>query len=962
MYALYGNDEKMIGKTISCYRILEKLGEGGMGVVYKAEDTKLERAVALKFLSPHTVGGEEERARFIREAKAAAALDHPGICSIYEIDDVEGHLFIAMAYVDGQSLAETIESGPLILDDVLDIAVQAAEGLGEAHRAGIVHRDVKSANIMLTGAGRVKLMDFGLAKLMGKTRITETASILGTVDYMSPEQARGEAVDHRTDIWSLGVTLYEMLTGTLPFVAPNDAAVIHMIIYENPEPVTNLRRDVPAALEHMVQKMMQKDPRKRYATMEAVLSDLNAIRSYSTTLAPAISKKETVASRGMPALFPLPPMLSSIESGSFIGRERELTQLRQNWARVCEGQRRLVLLTGEAGIGKTRLAAEFASCVRGEGAIIIYGGAMEGAVHPYQPFVEALRHYATACPPDMLRAQLEMVGADLTTLAPELADRLSGLSAPVSSDPGARRCRIFDAFTAWLIQAAEVRTVILVLDDLHWADRETALLLRHIVRSTAHSPILLLGTYRETEITERDHLTEVLADLRSNRAFQRVSLRGLNEREVSALIGSRMGQDVSASLAKAVFVQTEGSPLFVEEVLRHLSETGAIYQRDDTWTSDLRVEQMGIPEGIKGVINQRLARLSEDCGSVLTIASVIGRTFGLEALERASDLSGDRLFELLEEAVKASVIEEVPHSVGRYMFSHALIYETLYDQLTTTRRVRLHGQVLQYADNRGVKLAYEVLGVSGPYLFALGLGNSLAHRSRDMSLARHWDRLCRLCRVILYDRRGVGFSAAPERGYSLLASADDARTVIDAVGVERTFLWGSADGGPLAIAFAAQYPERVAGLILAGTSPKLLNSEDFAFGINPAAMASFRSTDSSDRGRAVSHLTRTRSDADAAQGHVEVMKRVPRHAWSKITGAIGAADARSFLSKVQAPSLILHDPDNNYIPTEAAHYLHERLAKSRLEVTEKYRVMPYPDTIYDTIEGFMTEAATMHPI
>jgi len=273
----------LVGKAISHYRILEKLGEGGMGVVYKAEDIKLERIIALKFLSPLALGTEEEKIRFVREAKAAAALDHSSICHTYEIDEAEGQAFIAMAYVDGESLDKRVAAGPLDHKDAMEIAVQIAEGLRHAHRRGIVHRDIKPQNIILTEEGQAKILDFGLAKLTGKTRLTKTATIMGTVSYMSPEQARGESdIDHRTDIWALGVVLYEMLTGKLPFDAPSDAALLHKIIYEPEEPMGNHRPDLPPAMEQAVLKMMQKDAQDRYEDMEALISDLKSIRSGAT--------------------------------------------------------------------------------------------------------------------------------------------------------------------------------------------------------------------------------------------------------------------------------------------------------------------------------------------------------------------------------------------------------------------------------------------------------------------------------------------------------------------------------------------------------------------------------------------------------------------------------------------------------------------------------------------------------
>ena len=273
----------MIGKTISHYRIIEELGRGGMGVVYKAEDTRLKRIVALKFLAPSAVGSREEKTRFVHEALAAAALNHPNICTIHEIDEVDGpwpdrQTFIAMEYIDGQSLKEKIQSGLMKIEEALDIAVQIVEGLQEAHQHGIVHRDIKPANIMITTKGQAKIMDFGLAKLAGRTHLTQSGTTIGTPAYMSPEQTRGEVVDQRTDIWSLGVVMYEMVTGQLPFKGEYEQAVIYSILNEEPQPPTALRSDLPEELEHIIVKALAKDPDKRYRKVEELLQTLRNLK------------------------------------------------------------------------------------------------------------------------------------------------------------------------------------------------------------------------------------------------------------------------------------------------------------------------------------------------------------------------------------------------------------------------------------------------------------------------------------------------------------------------------------------------------------------------------------------------------------------------------------------------------------------------------------------------------------
>jgi TolB-like protein/Tfp pilus assembly protein PilF/predicted Ser/Thr protein kinase len=259
------------------YRIIEPIGKGGMGVVYKAEDIKLERIVAVKFLPAELTEDPEAKERFVREARAAAALSHNHICTIHEIGEEENESFIVMEYVEGQSLKEKIRKGALDQAEALDIAIQVAEGLEEAHKKGIVHRDIKPGNIMLTDKGTSKVMDFGLAKVLGGSLITKEAKTMGTVAYMSPEQAKGEVVDQRTDIWSLGVVLYEMLTGQLPFKGEFEQSMIHSILNHEPEPLAKLRPHLPKGLEKVVLTALAKNPADRYRSMDEFLEDLKAL-------------------------------------------------------------------------------------------------------------------------------------------------------------------------------------------------------------------------------------------------------------------------------------------------------------------------------------------------------------------------------------------------------------------------------------------------------------------------------------------------------------------------------------------------------------------------------------------------------------------------------------------------------------------------------------------------------------
>jgi pimeloyl-ACP methyl ester carboxylesterase/class 3 adenylate cyclase len=665
---------------------------------------------------------------------------------------------------------------------------------------------------------------------------------------------------------------------------------------------------------------------------------------------------EVTSIERQPVTIPLPAELASIGQTPFVGRGAEIEKLDHCWQLAVSGQRQLAVVVGDAGVGKTRLVAEFARKLHEDGATVLFGRADRAGLSQYQPVAEVLAQYVASLRPDEV-LRLRTRWPNLVGLVPKLrqsedGDQREEPSLPESDED---HFRLIQSVTALFDEIDTESPILLVVDDLHWAAKPTFQLLSHLVRAPG-SRRLLIGTYREAGLARTDPLSEAVADLRRDRSLQRISLSGLDKGETAALIG-----DAQPGIVAAVYDQTEGNPFFIEEVLRHLEETEAVTRRNGRLVAPRAITQHTIPESLRDVMGQRLSRLSDECASVLTIASVIGRHFSVDALERASDVSGGQLLELLEEAVGAGVIEEVQHAVGHYGFLQALLYETFYDELTRTRRVRLHGQTLQYADSNGTKLAYEVLGSSGPYVMVIGLSSCPAVRARNRGTATRWDRLSRNCQVILYDRRGVGASAAPDHGYSQYGSVEDIDAVLTAAGVERAVMWGATDGGPLAIAYAARYPDRVAGLVLAGTSAKYMSSENFALGVSPESIQSFLQTGSVDQGRAVTELTQTRYGSSDAEPIGEVMKLVPRRVWSKVIGGAGAGDARSYLARIQAPTLIIHDPENDYIPAEAARHLHEHISGSQLEITEEYRPGYIGDALHGKIEDFIETVSAASP-
>jgi serine/threonine protein kinase/tetratricopeptide (TPR) repeat protein len=322
----------MIGKTILHYNILEELGRGGMGVVYKAEDTKLKRHVAIKFLPKHISSDGEERERFKIEAQSAASLSHPNIATIFNIEEADDELFIVMEFIDGQELKDRISAGPLTIDESLEIATKIAKGLQAAHKSGIVHRDIKSSNIMLKGDGQVKIMDFGLAKVHGGKQITKAGTTLGTAAYMSPEQTSGDQVDHRSDIWSLGVLSYEMITGQLPFKGDYDQAITYSILNEEQQPITGLRTGIPMEMERIVNKCLQKDPSDRYQHADELIVDLRQLKKeyetsklLSKTGISKISPQKQKRSFAVPGIIAV-VVIMLIAGYFFFGRETESTE------------------------------------------------------------------------------------------------------------------------------------------------------------------------------------------------------------------------------------------------------------------------------------------------------------------------------------------------------------------------------------------------------------------------------------------------------------------------------------------------------------------------------------------------------------------------------------------------------------------------------------------------------------
>jgi class 3 adenylate cyclase len=396
---------------------------------------------------------------------------------------------------------------------------------------------------------------------------------------------------------------------------------------------------------------------------------------------------------------PLSGRLAVRPTAGVVGRSAEMRTMTDATKRVSGGEgREVLLISGEAGLGKTTLVAEAARAAFDQGACVLFGHCEEDLATPYQLFAEALGHYVTYAPEEQLLAHVEAHGSELSRLTPMLATRVRELPPSKATDSDTERFLLFAAVVGLLGTMSKEQPIVLVLDDLQWADKGSLLLLRHLAATEQAMRVLILATYRDSKFSQTHPLTDTLAALHRQRGVSRIELAGLDDSGVVALLEATAGQSLDAAgvgLARAVSRETDGNPFFVSELLRHLSETGAIY-RDTTgrWAAESAVEQLALPDSVRVVIGARVGRLGKDAGRALSMASVIGRDFDLDLLALATKTSEDDLLDILDAAASVALVREVADT-GRYSFAHALIQHTLYEDLGHNRRARAHRRVAE---------------------------------------------------------------------------------------------------------------------------------------------------------------------------------------------------------------------------------------------------------------------------
>ncbi|MEM3640937.1 MAG: AAA family ATPase, partial [Candidatus Bathyarchaeia archaeon] len=535
-----------------------------------------------------------------------------------------------------------------------------------------------------------KLMDFGLAKMLGKPSITQEGIIVGTVAYVAPEIALGKGADAKSDLYSFGAVLYEMVTGKPPFPGEDSVKVIFSHIHDYPVSPSRLNSKVPQTMSDLIMKLLEKEPEKRYQSAAELLEVLRDV-------AEGFLKEVFVPPQKPSGVVPAPRPIAAREI-QLIDRIEEMTILRDAVDKAVRGEGGLVFLYGEPGIGKTRLSRELGAYARLRGMQVLYGRCpalfrMDG-VPPYVIWKEVIKDYLEFCTPEQLYRVIGFYPSEVSKLVPELKQKLGAVPQSLPIGPEQERDRLFEAVSQFITNISKETPLLVILDDLQWTDHSSLLLMHYLARGVYREPVLLLGDYRDTDIDDRHPLSAVLTELNRERLLQSVQLRRISLNDVSEMIKRILEQDdIPREFCELVYEKTRGNPFFVEEVIKSLKEEEVIYREGDKWKVK-EISKIEFPETVKGVIKARISRLDDECQNVLTLASFVGKDFTFEALCGITGFEEDKLLEIMEKMLKTGLIKErVIRGEDMYCFADIIVRDVVHEEVSRLRHKRLHSIV-----------------------------------------------------------------------------------------------------------------------------------------------------------------------------------------------------------------------------------------------------------------------------
>ena len=689
-----------------------------MGVVYAARDERLERTVALKIMASLD-NDETARKRFWREARAAASVNHPNVCQIYEIGEDRGELFIAMELLEGESLAERLRSGPLSVSQTLPVGLGMMAALSALHARGIVHRDLKPSNVFLTPHG-VKVLDFGLARpelkqsLSTATELTRTGIVMGTPRYMAPEQVNGEAVDARSDLFAAGAILFEMLSGRPAFAGRTVLEILHATLHEQPPPLTGSPALV--AVDRVIRRALAKQPAERPASADAMAEELCAVRDAAGVLADAQGDFSTARGLGVPRAVASAinnPGVVAMRQGDHaatshtVGRTKERAELVGAFDRATAGQGRLLSVSGEPGAGKTTLVEEFLAGLSASGTRCRIGrgrcSERLAGFEAYLPVLDALENLLHASGDPEVARQMEAVAptwyAQISTATP---------TSGVAHTPAGSQERLKREVAALIRELSRTQPLVLFFDDVHWADASTIDLLTYLAPQFADVCVLLVVTSRPSDLLLTNHpFLSLRRDLQARRLGHELTLEMLTRDDVERYLALEFpNHRFPSELPDLIHAKTEGSPLFVADLVRYLGINGTLVQdAGGRWVVEGSLAAIGrdLPESVRGMIERKIAQLPDDDRALLTAASVQGHEFDSTVVAQVlaiDPLHVEERLEVLERVHRfVRFIEEgeCPDRTVtlRYRFVHVLYQNALYAQLRATRKVTLSSTVAE---------------------------------------------------------------------------------------------------------------------------------------------------------------------------------------------------------------------------------------------------------------------------